>query len=227
MDNDIDLIEQYLDGKLNPGEIRKFNLRLEDDREFARKFRVRQAFPELLKDSSTFKQQQTKLLQNEQDQLTKKTRIKPLWLFRGACSIVVIGLIICILLFFSQDGTRMVTGKNPSLSGVPAVKKPAIQPSNKNIQKPVPAISVKAIELVAPDNGAMVNRKEEIRFTWIQATDSLTCFYICTKNSEKPIFWRGIKRGIREYRLKPLTLRPGNYFWYVGNPEFKSSLIIE
>lgn len=46
--SDIDLIERYLEGKLTPDEVIRFDWRLEEDREFARKFRVRKAFPSLI-----------------------------------------------------------------------------------------------------------------------------------------------------------------------------------
>ena len=44
---DIELIEQFINGKLNHDELVDFETRLEEDHEFARKFRLRKAFPSL------------------------------------------------------------------------------------------------------------------------------------------------------------------------------------
>ncbi|MEI8006121.1 MAG: hypothetical protein WCI48_07930 [Bacteroidota bacterium] len=44
---DIELIERFINGKLNHDELVDFETRLEEDHEFARKFRLRKAFPSL------------------------------------------------------------------------------------------------------------------------------------------------------------------------------------
>ena len=50
---DIELIERFINGKLNHDELVDFETRLEEDHEFARKFRLRKAFPSLFNASGS------------------------------------------------------------------------------------------------------------------------------------------------------------------------------
>jgi len=48
-DTDIELIERFISDKLTQTELEDFETRLEEDHEFARKFRLRKTFPSLFK----------------------------------------------------------------------------------------------------------------------------------------------------------------------------------
>ncbi|MEI6173600.1 MAG: hypothetical protein WCR01_07580 [Bacteroidota bacterium] len=48
---DANLIEKYINGKLTPAEVHDFENRLDEDREFARKYRFIKTFPEMMKDA--------------------------------------------------------------------------------------------------------------------------------------------------------------------------------
>ena len=65
-----------------------------------------------------------------------------------------------------------------------------------------------------------------ILFNWTQKTDSFTRFYIISELHDQVMFWRGIKPGIREYKVPGNYLFPGKYYWYIGTKEEKHTFII-
>ncbi|GEM_PF-544353 len=85
----------------------------------------------------------------------------------------------------------------------------------------------KPIELESPADNLVVNRGEDIRFIWKQATDSFTNFYIKSEANNKLAWWRGIKPGIRECIVPANKLLPGKFYWYVGKKEYSRTIIIK
>ncbi len=237
---DIELIERYLEGKLDHQELRDFNRRLDEDREFARKVRIRQTFPTLLTepadDSSLTQDTET----NSQAPASGSRRF-----FKILLSVIgvllVVGLIVIIFLFSSKrinnnasDTLNQLWKKSePSLTGTDSVvKNPAVtkssDPESRTIDtvRPTSLYRTNAIELVVPEHEQTFSRNEAILFQWEQATDSTTNFYIVSVSGKKIYYWKGIKPGIHEYLLPARTFIPGRYDWFVGTRANKRSFII-
>ena len=238
---DNDLIERYLLGKLTREEIRRVEIRLDDDREFARKLRLLTTFPEMMSEPARLEYEKQKA-EAEVPVVKKKSFFlrKPKYLiWSGVLLFILIG--IALVLFFIKQGhqrEKVVLGENvtkkenivnplvvPPRDSV-AVIKQVTQPEKKETREVTSGAGQKAIELLNPPNCMKFSRKEMIIFNWAQRTDSCTRFYIFSEQNDQVIFWRGIRLGIREYKVPGSYLLPGKYYWYVGTKKEKCTFTI-
>ncbi|MEI7662790.1 MAG: hypothetical protein WCK34_11345 [Bacteroidota bacterium] len=228
--NDIDLIERYLLGKLTDAEIHAFEARLEEDREFARKCRLIKTFPEMMSEAGRVEYGKLAEVEAAPEVVKKKFRIPlPGNLAWGALAIV---LIVAVALYFIMNARpvedKAVKTESPLLtdtSAVPVKQAPEKKPEISGVDNPVNPVQ-RAIELDNPADGMTLSRKEDHLFNWQQETDSFTNFYIYSELQDKMVFWRGIKPGIREYKVPAKFLYPGRFYWYVGTKEVKRSFVI-
>jgi len=250
--SDNELIERYLLGKLTEAEIHDFLVRVENDREFARKFRLLKTFPEMMSEAGRkeLEKKQAEALIREVKKKSSHFPKRPLliWAF------VFFIFLIVIALFFIISGTdplkEMIVSKENSAPKPEIIKPfpiplPASKPfpavvrdSVKNeIQKPQPAVQKpapltgeisdhKPIQLLSPADGMKFSGTETILFRWKQKTDTFTRFYIYSEIKERVVIWRGIRPGIREYKIEAKSLYPGKFYWYVGTNEQMRSFFI-
>ena len=223
--SDIDLIERYIHGKLTPDEVDVFEHRLVVDREFARKYRLRKTFPEMMREANDVEPEKTAI---ENPALPVERRFsfhnKNKYLVPGAIGVIIIGT----LLYFMV----MHRGGDPAMMNqIPSDEAKAIQ-QEKRSESTAESIRVesarrKPVELNSPDDGVTFSRKDEILFTWELETDTFTNLYVFSEISHKLFWWRGIKPGIRENKVPARNFLPGKFYWYVGSKEFKRTFIIE
>jgi len=235
---DIELIEKYLKGKLKPDEAKDFGERLENDREFARKFRLRKSFPSLF--NAEGEDEIAQIIQKAQEDVGEKDKTH----FPGVTYIVlgIIVLVAGVLIWFIVTRTAPTGQKSENLKPVAknVEKLPVRQPA---LSKPIPAIpepqapektlspapAVTAnmpIELETPADNMTIKRGEEILFRWKQKTDSFTNLYIISESSHKLAWWRGIRPGIREMKIPAANFKPGRFYWYVGTRVIRRTLVI-
>jgi hypothetical protein len=112
-----------------------------------------------------------------------------------------------------------------TVKAVPTAPKPETAAKTFSVDSGVKV--QKPIELESPADNLVVNRGEDIRFSWKQATDSFTNFYIKSVANNKLAWWRGIKPGIRECTVPANKLLPGKFYWYVGKKEYSRTIIIK
>jgi hypothetical protein len=146
----------------------------------------------------------------------------------------------CIALFFifrNTDKGNENASVEENVIHETQVVKPAVVPVKDTTavkQEPVkqqpqevkPLTSQKAINLVAPAEGLNFSTKETIDFKWEMKTDSITRFYIYSEQSNQVVFWRGVRLGVREYKVPGNFLYPGKYYWYVGTKADKRTFLI-
>jgi hypothetical protein len=237
---DNDLIERYMLGKLTEAEIRDFEIRLGDDRELRRKLRLFKTFPEMM--SEPARHEYEKILAEDAAPVVKKKPfrfMKPLYLILVAISFVVIIGIALLFIFIGKGHQKKNVVREENViqkadvvkSEVPVkdtlvVAPPVPQPERKETREVTGGTGEKAIELLNPEDGTNFSRKEMILFNWTQKTDSFTRFYIFSERNDQVIFWRGIRLGIREYKVPGDYLYPGKYYWYVGTRKEKRTFII-
>jgi hypothetical protein len=239
---DNDLIERYLLGKLTGEESRAFQARLEKDREFARKFRLISAFPEMMSEPARieFENKQADLVATVVKKKSVSRRNKRYFLWTAFIIAALTGAILFFIFSKADHQNDQIVHKE-SMVSKEAVVKTAVAPVRDPFQtKPIPIpIKVekpkvevekgsfqKAINLLTPADGMTFSRKEEILFNWTMRTDSFTRFYVFSRNNDKLILWRGIRPGIREYKIPVNYLYPGKFYWYVGNKSQQSSFVI-
>lgn len=223
---DIDLIERYMTGKLSDAEVRMFEYRLGDDREFARKYRLRKTFPSLMNEAGA--QEQEKAIAGihfPEPNPRPRRLVEPRILTWAAILIVLIGILVFFIVrWTSGPGNSLADLPNPAVNNLPEI--PAVQQEINTSGSITGKSSQKAIELENPADGMRFKRSDEILFQWTQRTDSLTNFYIYSEINDRLVFWRGIKPGVREYKVPAINFLPGRFYWYVGTKEIRRTLII-
>jgi hypothetical protein len=236
---DLDLIERYLLGKMTDQEIRDFETRLDDDRELRRKLRLIRTFPEMMSEKGRIEygknlaKATAKVVKKKPFRYPKRRYL--LW------TAVLFLLCVSVAIFFIFKGTarqdeNAVQKENTvpisnSKSEAGAVKdtaglKPQLQPEAQETSVETIDATRKAIELLKPADGMKFTRKDIIVFDWTQKTDSFTRFFIVSELHDQVVFWRGIRLGIREYKVQGDYLYPGVYYWYVGTKEERRTFIV-
>lgn len=239
--NDLDLIKRYLQGALAPDEIDGVQIRLKHDREFARKVRYMQTFPTAQEDNSV-KSSPEPSLQDFSWEFDLKKRVHLSWpsIMVITLLVIVFGITLFFLtsptpfeetihsLFSINESTEPVNNHPPELLPTDSAGvAPMQQKKDTAVLKPVevkpvevkPTIvqnSSSSYTLKTPEDGAIIPRGSEIHFTWQQLPDSITHIYILSAPSQKVIWWRAVRTGVREFRVPASHFHPGTYQWYVG-----------
>ena len=240
---DNELIELFLLGKMSDKEIRKFKERVENDREFRRKYRLLKTFPEMMSEEGRreLEQKQAETIAKESEKRSgnspKKYRMVAL------VSVSVVALAGVALFFILRKPDPQQGNSAPKENSSPKYKTTETKaapvkdtqaivlnkrenPAETVIQKPDSGTSSEAIRLLTPDEGKKFSREEMLRFSWIMKTDSFTRFFIVAEGKEKVVLWRGIRPGIREYTVPGGYLYPGKFYWYIGTREKKKTFIV-
>lgn len=224
---DVDLIEKYINGKLTPGEAYSFEFRLGEDREFARKYRLRKTFPEIMHEADDVEPVKTEVtvpaIKPEREQ---SGILKPGYLLWLAIAVIIAG----VFVFFVVIKPNRPVEKTGSMRTIPltdSTSTPPVKQSEKTAERTGMASAIKTpVELKKPIDGMIFNRKDEILFSWILETDTFTNFYIFSEINDKLVWWRGIKPGIRENKVAALNFLPGRFYWFVGTKEVKRTFTI-
>ena len=78
-------------------------------------------------------------------------------------------------------------------------------------------------DTVLPVKAAMTgpfSPTDEIVLKWVKAADTFTRLYVYRAGTDKLMLWRGIKPGIREYKIPSASLGSGSFYWYLDcNPK--------
>ena len=234
---DIALIERYLAGKLTPAEVFNFEYRLDDDREFARKFRLIKSFPGLMKEADAAATEPSVAAVPIPEKVRDhNVPFKAVYLLWGALIVISVS----VLIFFIIIKTNRSRGDEEVQGTLPVNEPSAISKgqTTNTISREQPADTIsgeqkpeskmkKPVELKTPDDGMAFNRIGDILFRWELETDTFTNIYIYEEAGDQLIWWRGIKPGIREHKVPAIYFPPGRFYWYVGTKEVKRTFIIQ
>lgn len=225
------LIESYILGKLSEADERKFLVRLEDDREFARKFRLIKNFPEMMSDEGR-QELEALLLQSLTEEkhspdhhYSKKKMIT--WSVAG---LVLILISVSVFIFTRRSPDQQVVIKPAEklkTSRDVSAKKPASAP------KQVTPVASKDIDvqdntgLILPENGSELQRTGFIRFQWAMKIDTFSKFFVVSKSTGNIALWRGIRPGQQSIDIEAGKLYPGVYSWFLGTNSHQSSFSIK
>jgi hypothetical protein len=237
-EEDIALIEKHFSGKLSHEELVDFETRLEEDHEFARKFRLRKSFPSL------FNAEGDDMITQAVEDLRETTRRRRNYRAKTGYLILFI-LLVAALVFSLLLLTGIISFSGKQTKPEPVIReqvKPAITKPVKTKPIPVtipekpqeqPAVSEpvstlqKSILLESPDNNMTFSRNSEIVFRWKMEIDTFTRLCVISDIGDRVIWWRGIIPGIQEYTVPASTFKPGRFFWYVGSREVKRTIVIK
>ncbi len=225
---DIALIERYLAGKLTPAEVFNFEYRLDDDREFARKFRLIKSFPGLMKEAdATATEPSVAAAPLPQKARDHNVPFKAVYLLWGALIVIAASIIIFFIIIKTNrtQGDEQPQGTLP-VSDTSAMPKSQTADTLALDQKPG-LKKVEPIALKTPGDGMAFNRIGDILFRWEMETDTFTNLFIYEEAGDQLVWWRGIKPGIREHKVPAIYFPPGRFYWYVGTREVKRTFIIQ
>ena len=239
---DNELIESFLLDKLSEKEIRTFKQRLENDREFKRKYNLIRTFPEMMSEEGKkeFKKKQAETLEKESDKKHNHFPKRKVFIWSLFLLVIIAGI---GLFFIIQKGIQQNEDPGENESADEKVIAPQTTPSLVKAQKndtvkkkEIPGLKqagdrgdtnlLKPVSLLTPPDGKQFSMEEMLNFSWTMKTDSFTRFYIIAEGREKVILWRGIRPGIREYTIPGGYLYPGKFYWYVGTKELKRTFTV-
>ncbi|MCX6246771.1 MAG: hypothetical protein NTW10_03465 [Bacteroidetes bacterium] len=239
--DDFDLIERYLLGKMTDAERRAFEERLDDDRELARKLRLIRTFPEMMSGPGRIEYEK-----NRAEAAAGPVKKREPFRFSRRRFLVwaaVAFILILVAALFSvfrgtapgnkiggQEEKIVIRSDSVKATVAPVKADPGVPPPQQPEKKEIGDESGNAgqppVSLLTPADGMKFSRKEMILFSWNQKTDSLTRFYILSENNDQVVFWRGIRPGIREYKVPCSYLLPGKFYWYVGSKEVRRAFVV-
>jgi hypothetical protein len=189
---DNDLIERFMLGKLTPTEIQDFEIRLDEDREFARKFRLIKMFPEMM--SKEGKLEYDRILTESSAPIEhKKTAhsLKSRYIIWFSVSALILIIVVLLFIFLGSNQKKENVAGEEKVQNDTTIVKPKATPVKDTtkvvpVQQPEPkatpataaGTSQKPIELITPADGMSFSRTETILFTWTQKIDTFTRFYI-------------------------------------------------
>jgi len=243
--SDNDLIEQYLLGKMTETEVHDFLVRVENDRELARKLRLLKTFPEMMSDQGRLefeKKQAEAAVPVVRKRFFLFLKLRTIFWVAIIIAVILTGIVLLFLFKGSHHRQKTVVPQDITVAPPSAIVKPAViapvkdstketthvlQPMEKKEILVAPGGTVqKATGLLNPSEGAEISRKDEILFSWKQTADTFSRFYIISEFNNQVVLWRGIPPRIKEYKVPGSSLFPGKYYWYVGSKEQKRSFIV-
>lgn len=166
---DIELIEKFISGKLNHDELVDFETRLEEDHEFARKFRLRKAFPSLFNAKGNDLIMQVIKKEDEKEEIPEiragednPRSFRPAYIIWPALILIMAVALVWFFFLRPKPGVDMVAGqtKTPVKTTLPLKQevkaRPSVQPaatvnaSNQSTAVEKPAVQSATSEVAAP-----------------------------------------------------------------------------
>jgi len=218
--DDIELIEDFLDGSLNKEVSTEIELRIKSDPAFAELYNQRVKLQQAWQSTSKYSKVRSRVrsaIKAERKALHYRRNI----LFVAASVVALIG-VGSFLLF-------ILTEKSPIQIQEAKIATDSIQ--IENIQGPkqigIPKYSksdtlegqeVSEVELVSPADHFKFDNSDTIRFNWKSAFPEsyLTIKY---KDNDSLILRVNVRDGEDFYLLKTSGLKTGTYIWYVDDPK--------
>jgi len=240
---DNELIEKFLLGNLTEKEVRAFQERVENEREFRRKYRLIKTFPEMMSEEGRkeLEKKQAEKIAQESGKRSRNFPKRHRIIALVAVSMVPLAFVALFFILHLPDHqqkspavkensspkfniSQIKAGQSKDIQAIVLKKKE--QHEEILIYKADSGSSSGAISLLTPAEGKKFSMEEMLRFSWTMRTDSFTRFYIVSEGKEKIVLWRGIRLGVREYTIPGGYLYPGKFYWFVGTKEHKRTFII-
>jgi len=225
---DIDLIERYLDGSLNPDDLKLFIDKLQGDKNFQKTLHIRKALPGLLEKTQQLnntKQEVIDAIGEPKNQILQF--LKPSYLAWAAVLVILVGTAIGYLVLKHSTHEQTISGSKTLHQGETIIISPGYKQAPKATKEiHVPQSGI-VVSLNRPKNEAVFKLTEMIRFEWKYMADSTTHLYILSAGSDKIDIMAEIKPGAEVYTLEAKNLKAGRYYWFIGNKEVKQFFTIE
>ena len=217
-DNDIHLIEKYIDGELEGEVLTLFKERLKNDKLLANEYKQRIKFAKLWVDAddySTTKAQIGNALHNQNENVFRTNRF---YIFSIAATIVI--LIGVYLLFFQKNDTNENVLENQfadvqdSLSN----KENTIVFQYDEPDKLAAIDSVSSnINILFPVNGEVFNISQPITFKWKSDLNQNDTLFVTNELDSKILLKLRVRLSDTTYTIKYPQFSDGKYLWYISD----------
>jgi hypothetical protein len=218
-EKDMQLIEEYLDGKLSKKEVDTFRQRLKNDKDFAKAFELRKKMPALMKEALEFQSTRDEVRAAIQQEKMLLFGFNRNWFYAAATIVILIGLFVVIKFANTNDtgpGTQMADDKQ---NEVLKIDKPTNYAKMNDFDSKV--------EIVSPTEFQTFRQGNEIVLKW--QTESLeTAKIVVSKfGQQEVLFFSEIVLSDHEFVLPAKNFEPGKYTWYINDTVLSGSFKVE
>lgn len=240
-ENDIDLIERFLDGTLNEEELASFHSRVKEDPDFAGLVELRKEIQDLWIAANAYQEIEEEVRRSLKRSTSKSlfqlktlfptSHQRILWMppvvFAIAASLVVlIGIALALTLTKGggkglNEGDQTIVTQRDSILPLKS-DNPEFKARLGNVTKD----SLSGFHLLFPIDGQAYHSADSITFIWSMPCDSATTFYITDQLSGKIVLQKAIEPEKTEFILPPNSLKSGTYSWFIGTEQVKREIQI-
>jgi len=210
-DNDIELIEQFLEGSLNDQENTAFLARVESEPAFAAAFAGRKLLQETYTEATKRIELKKQIRSVVGEEKRRSSFQRKIWL--AAASLILLAMLGSILIYNARNkGTERQYAKEQ------ASPDRAVQGKQYNMEEygnMEVVVRNAAVDDFFPDEFTELKSTDTICFRW---PSTLTERFLTIYNSKGQLVKKvTIKKKVKEYVLLPGILEPGVYFWKFMN----------
>ena len=212
-DNDIHIIEKYLDGTLDKKSLNDFNKRVKEDKEFEKLLTERKRLSGLWKEADEYEQVKD-IVKQVMSKTTPMHKISNKKFYYLAATVV---LLIGLTFFLYQRNKKDAFNGNPQVAETGLTEKDS---TSFRLKKDIPVTYAsvdsvkKGTELIFPGEKAYVSENGTVEFKW-KSTESGTDTLIIKKTgSDTILFSKKIDLQKEKQKIK-INFTVGNYFWYL------------
>ncbi len=197
-ENDIELIEQYIDNVLECKELSGFEERLKNDEEFAKLYNFRIKVAANWNKAEEYKEIKKEIKDSLQSKSIKpKFKLNRYW---AAAVVTVLVLIPSAVIVNKIQNNRKANSEVFELQ--------INDPSFENAAHYFDA----SFQQIIPENKQTFSVDDEVSFEWNSSLNVRTAIIIRDANTNSMVYRFPIKSNIKEYQLR-VNLEPGNYKW--------------
>jgi hypothetical protein len=227
--DDMDWIEDFLEGSLNADEEKEFQSRLKADHAFAGKYLQRLKLQETWQSSAEYQTVKTRIDQLIQEERSK-IRYRRNILMIAASFIAVVGLASILLFVIPNKSAEQLKqaevtadslNKLNNLEGPQQIGIPKYGKSDT-----LPVENINEILLLLPADYAEFFKGDSIHFLW-KSSKPVSNLCIKEKSTDSLIVNIHLLSGQSEYFLETSRLRTGNYIWFIDEMNNRMEFVVK
>jgi hypothetical protein len=223
-ENDIELVERYIDGELKGNDLEIFENRLKEEPELARKYEARRKMAALWRKADEYEKTRNEIAATIHIGRTSFFQRNKTYILSIAASVAVL---LGIYLMFFQHRNNLNNSQQLVVTDTVNRETPAIE-FQTDVPERLATMDVlnDSVELIFPVNNINFTIKEPVVLKWRSFSDKTDTLYIF--NVSKNLL---IKKLVTSYSVDTNTynagaLSPGKYYWYFSGMTKKGAFSV-
>lgn len=216
-DNDLNLIEAYIEGRLHGEALMSFEKRLKSDELLSKEYNLRFKLKKLWVDADDYSSTKTQISNIFNNQKTSFFRVNRYYIMSIAATIIILAGVYFLL--FHENNSN-IGGAGNQFTGVSdLVSKENIiefQYDEPDMLATIDSVAV-GIELLFPINGVTFNKLEPIIFKWKSNATVVDTIFICNEQDNKVLLKLRVNLADTAYTIKYPQFTAGKYYWYISD----------